>query len=255
MMRWATFSLCYAALFFAPTISQSQQPPSEVQSPESAYPNSSEGLQKFLHNTVEAVKIKDTAKETMMIHSLIMLDDNTWFKDEFGPAFGPRLAAAYQKSKASIEQQIQTVYEGNAQRGWSQPKIIRYADAATVDPPVDNFLNCMEQVVPLYQTAFNGDRSASYGEARPDAPGRSRMVAGDLSGYYIYARGGFRFVPMEILFLLPKERPVRVQLGMAEMQPKVSNEGVGGLGSQEKIEPLAYQHIHGKVVIHFVVGT
>jgi TonB family protein len=200
------------------------------------------------------VKSKDIAKAAALANTLIVPTDSTWFQDEFGPAFGPRLAAAYQKTKPEMEVEIVTVFKGNADRGWTQPKIFRYDDAATVDSPTDRFLNCMDKVVPLYKTAFDGNRTGYQMGPRTDEPGRSKIIAGDLPGYYVYTGGSFRFVSDEILFLLPKERPIRVQLDMAVMRPKVTNDSVGGVGS-EKIEPLANQHIHGKVVIHFVLDT
>lgn len=256
MIRWTTVSLCCAALFLVTMLSHSQQAPSEIQRSEAAYPNSSEGLQKLLHDTVVAVKSKDMAKAAALMNTLIVPADSTWFEDEFGPAFGPRLAAAYQKTKPEMEVEIATVFKGNADRGWMQPKIFRYEDAATVDSPTDRFLNCMDKVVPLYKTAFDGNRTSYQLVRRTDEPGRWwKIVAGDPPGYYVYTGGSFRFVSDEILFLLPKERPIRVQLDMAVMRPKVTNDSVGGVASQEKIEPLANQHIHGKVVIHFVLDT
>lgn len=255
MIRWTTVFLYFAAFFLVPMLSHAQQAPSGIVNSESAYPNSSDGLQKFLHDTVEAVKWKDMGKAAALMNTLIVPADSTWFQDEFGPAFGPRLAAAYQKTKREMELEIVTVFKGNADRGWTQPKIVRYDDAATVESPTDRFLNCMERVVPLYQTAFDGNRTGYQMGDRTDEPGRSKIIAGDLPGYYVYAQGGFRFVPDDILFLLPKERPVRVQLDMADMRSKVTNDSMGGIGSQDEIEPLANQHIHGKVAIRFVLDT
>jgi len=249
MNRWSSVSLCIAALLLSPVPLQAQQASGGVQDVEAAYPDSSEGLQKMLHETIEAVKSRDPTKEATLIHTLIMPEDAMWFKDEFGPSFGPRLAVAYQKITPELEQQIQTVYEGNAQRGWSQPKIFRYADAATVGSPIDNFLNCMDVVVPLYQTAFNGDRPGSQVAVNVNTPG-SKVVAGDLPGYYVYAKGGFRFVPQAIFSLLPKERPIRIQLDMNVMRSKIIN-NVQWKYPEEAIR----QHIKGKVVIHFVLDT
>jgi Gram-negative bacterial TonB protein C-terminal len=254
MIRWTAVSLCCAALFLVPTPSHSQLAPSGVQGSESAYPNSSEGLQKLLHDTVEAMKSKDLAKAAALMNTLIVPADSTWFHDEFGAAFGPRLAAAYQKTKPEMEVEMVTVIKGNAERGWTQPKIFRYDDAATVDSPTDRFLNCMDKVVPLYKTAFDGNRTAYQMGPRTDEPGRSKIIAGDLPGYYIYAQGGFRFVPQEILFMLPKERPIRVQLDMNVMRSKMTN-SFGDRTSPETMKKLAELHTKGKVLIHFVLDT
>jgi len=246
-------SLCVVFLILSPVPFQAQQATGAINGSEAAYPDSSEGLQKMLHETIEAVKSKDTTKEALLIHTLIMPEDATWFKDEFGPAFGPRLAAAYEKTRPSLEQEIQTVFEGNAQRNWSQPKILRYADAAAVESPKDNFLNCMDEVVPLYGTAFNGDRTMYKMAPRPDEPKSSRIVAGDLPGYYVFAKGSFRFVPQEIFFLLPKGRPIRIQLDMNVMRSKITNNYREI--ANETLKKVMNLHTKGRVVIHFVLDT
>src|SRR5207245_9773250 len=87
-----------------------------------------------------------------------------------------------------------------------------------VNAPIDQFLNCMEQIVPLYQTNFNGDSAGFYFSQKPGENGT--QVAGDLDGYFIYDQGAFRFIPTEILLKLPRERPVRIRLDMYVMRSK-----------------------------------
>jgi hypothetical protein len=240
---------CAIVLLLVVTASQAQQEPGAALPTGAVYPESSEGLQKLLQDITEAAKAKDTAKETVLIRSLIMPDD-TWFKDEFGPAFGPRLAAAYQKALSSLEEEMRTAYEGDAQRGWLSPQIFRYDDAANVNSPTDNFLNCMDKVVPLYQSAFSGGRTG-YLVGPSDSPGKMKVIAGDLPGYYVYAETGFRYVPQNVFFLLPKERPLRIQLDMNVMRSKVINY----VQWKFPVDVLLKQHVFGKVVIHLVVDV
>ncbi len=214
-----------------------------------AYPNGAEGLQKVLQDILKAMTSKDTTKEDELIQTLIMPSDSTWFKDEFGPAFGPRLSAVYQTEAATIAQQLQTVYDGNAKRGWSSPKIFQYADAAHVNSPIDNFLNCMDEVTPIYQTAFNGvDTRFQLGPAGEGE--RLNIIAGDLQGYYVYAKDGFRYIPQEILMMLPKERPIIIQLDMNVMRSKITNQ-VKWTYPNEAIK----QGIKGNVVIHLTLDA
>ena len=35
---------------------------------------------------------------------------------------------AYRRIAPDLEQQIKTIYEGNVERGWMTPKILRYTD-------------------------------------------------------------------------------------------------------------------------------
>ena len=126
-----------------------------------------------------------------------------------------------------------------------KPKVTRYADAATVDSPIDTFLNCMEEVVPLYETAGNGNSIVRYFSGDPNQ--RGRVIAGDLLGYFVFAKGGFRFIPEEILMMLPSARPVRLKLDLNVMRSKLLN------GSQTKFPEEAFRRrIFGEVVIHLI---
>src|ERR1022692_4331631 len=256
MSFYSRICLCLVLLFMA-IVAQAEQALAPIPKTGASYPDSNEGLQQQLHDTIEAVKSKDTAKEAALIRALIMPEDATWFTDEFGPAFGPRLAAAYQKSGATLQRVIQDAYEGNAERDWSQPKIFRYSDPATVDSPTDNFLNCMDVIVPLYQTAFNGKFTAYQLVPKADEPGKSKIASGDLPGYYVYLKGGFRYLPQQMFFMLPDERPIRIQLDMKIMRSKIRDYDQIASETFKKLMNLrnAGKPTIGKVVIHFVVGT
>jgi len=243
-------SACTVLLLVAPQLTVGQEA-SMTQSPAISYSADSAGLQSLLHDILEAANANDATKEGRLIHSLVMPDDATWFNDEFGPAFGPRLSKAYRSAEPTLEPEIRTIFENDAKRGWLNPKIIRYADAAEVDSPTDNFLNCMDEPAPLYQTAFINDRpsfeiSLSPGENRVG----SRVIAGDLDGYYVHAGGTFRFVPENIFFLLPKGRPIRIQVGMDIMRSKKIHDA-----SWSYPQEAVRQHIAGKVSIHIVLDT
>jgi TonB family protein len=113
-----------------------------------------------------------------------------------------------------------------------------------VDSPVDHFLNCMDQIVPLYTTAFQGNTQRFYGGLG------TKQAAGDLDGYFIYDRGGFRFIPMELLMKLPNERPVRIQLDMNVMRSKL----VAGDPIRVPQEAIK-KHISGRVVVELVIDV
>jgi hypothetical protein len=79
------------------------------------YPNTPDGLRRLIDEILQAVKSKDSAREGELIHGLLMPVDSTWFTDVYGPGFGSSLAAAYRRAAPNLEQEIRTVYEGNAQ--------------------------------------------------------------------------------------------------------------------------------------------
>src|SRR5260370_28729022 len=163
-----------------------------------AYPNAPIGLKNLIMDILRAADTKDSAKEAELIHSLLMPEDPPWFTDEYGPGFGASLAAAYRRSVPELEEDIKTVYEANVQRGWTKPKILTYADPGKVNAPIDRFLNSMNPVVPLYQTAFQGDRPG-FGVklSRPAEP--LKPSSGDRDAHFAYDRPGFRFIPPDLL--------------------------------------------------------
>jgi TonB family protein len=204
-------------------------------------------LQRLLEEILQAVKTKDNARESELIHGLLMPSDSTWFTDVYGPGFGSSLAAAYRRASPNLAQEIRTVYEGNVHHGWMKPKIIRYTDPESVNAPLDHFLNCMNEVQPLYTTAFQGDSQVLV---MPLKGGPLVQGAGDLDGYFVYEAGGFRFIPLDILMKLPSERPVRISLDMKIMESKLIDK------APVRMPPEAIRkRISGRVVVELILGV
>jgi TonB family protein len=248
-MRWNIVLILAVILTPLGVQAQSaQNSPTMAGTQAAAYPNTSDGLQSLIGDILQAAKEKNVAQEQDLINSLLMPDGSTWFTEEYGPDFGASLAAAYERVRHDLPEEIKAVYEGNVKRGWTSPKVLRFADPESADSPVDHFLNCMDEIVPLYTTAFRGDRPAymvSIVRGKNAFP-----MAGDLNGYFVYDRGGFRFIPMQILLRLPSERPVRIQLDMNVMRSKLINE------VQAKIpEEAIRNHLSGQVVVELIVGV
>jgi TonB family protein len=219
-MRWISRLVVFLLLVCTAALAQSSQDSAKAAFPQGGtYANSSDGLQNLIADILQAAKDKNKAREADLINSLLIPDGSAWFTDVYGPGFGASLAAAYQRAKPGLEGEITAVYEGDVARGWTTPKILRYTDPESVDSPLDHFLNSMNQIVPLYATAFQATRMSFVLSLKPG--GGPAQMAGDLDGYFIYDQGGFRFVPMNVLMMLPSERPVRIHLDMNVMQSKV----------------------------------
>jgi TonB family protein len=242
-------SFLLITMVWVPTSAQlAQAPPTAPKHPEAAYPNTSEGLQSLVEAILHAAKSKDTAIETELIHGLLVPEDSKWFSDEFGPGFGASLSATYRSLELNMGQDLQVIFENDVQRGWMKPKIFRYADAASSESPVDKFLNCMDEVVPLYQTAVDGKRT-TFGFAR-DPSQMGKITAGDPHGYFAFIQGSFRFIPQEVLMVLPKGRPVRIKLEMDVMNSKIMNK------TPIQVPPQAIEkHISGKVVVEVILDV
>ena len=248
-MRWIGRMVLFLLLCPPGALAQSSQDSAKPASAQgAAYANSTDGFQNLIADILQAAKDKNKAREADLIHGLLIPDGSTWFTDVYGPGFGASLAAAYQRAKPGLEAQITEVYEGDVARAWPTPKIVRYTDPESVNSPVDHFLNSMSQIVPLYATVSQGTSITLLLSLKPG--GAPAQMAGDLDGYFIYDRGGFRFVPMNVLMMLPSERPVRIHLDINVMQSKII--------AQPTIRPPAEairKHISGKVVLDFVLDT
>jgi TonB family protein len=223
-MRRAALFLSFCLLVPLGTRAQSPQDTAPaLKGGGETYPNTPEGLQSLIEQILQAARTNNRTTETELIRNLLIPDNSTWFTDEYGPGFGASLAAAYHQEMPNLQEEIRSVYEGNAKRGWTNPKILRYTDPESVNSPIDTFLNCMDNLVPLYATAFQGDTPRFYvslkigGKVKPPS-------LGDLDGYFIYDRSGFRFIPSDVLMKLPSERPVRLHLDLNIMRSKIIKE-------------------------------
>lgn len=210
--------------------------------------DSSESLQSQIVEILNAIREKNSTKETELIGNLLMPEESTWFTDEYGPGFGNSLLASYRQTKPELQQEMKEVYEANVGYGWTNPKIMRYDDPDKTNSPIDNFLNSMNKIVPLYQTAFQGDRTSF--RIKPAGPGSGmraipiKVAAGDLNGYYVFVQDRFRFIPAEVLMKLPSERPVRIHLDMNVMKSKVISKG-----NQRFPEEFAKKRMSGKAQV------
>ncbi len=248
--RWGGLVLLFFSFACLPTLAQSSGKSLTTEDQPTLTPNTSDGLQSLIQQLLHATQSKDMSKETELIHSMLIPADSTWFKDEYGPGFGASLAAAYQRNMPDLELTLKAIFDGNVQRGWMTPKILRYTDPESVNAPLDHFLNCMDQIVPLYATRFQGE-SMTLSVAVSKKPGvKSMQSAGDPDGYFIYDHGGFRFVPMDVFMRLPSERPVRIKLDMSVMQSKVITKIDVGVPDE-----AVKQRLSGQVVVDVVLDT
>jgi len=240
---------CLALLFLLliPARAQQNSGPTDKTEGEK-YPNTSDGLQRLIEEILQAAKAKDNVRESELIHSLLMSADSTWFTDVYGPGFGSSLAAAYRRATPNLEQEIRTIYEGNAHHGWMKPKILGYSDPESVNAPLDHFLNCMNEIEPLYTTAFQGDSQILLIPLKAGASGG--QAAGDLDGYFVYDGGGFRFIPRDILMKLPNERPVRISLDMKIMESKLIDKAPVRMPAE-----AIKKRISGRVVVELILDV
>lgn len=126
--------------------------------------------------------------------------------------------------------------------------ILRYSDPDSVNAPLDHFLNCMNEIQPLYTTAFRGESQMLVIPWKAGPLGG--QAAGDLDGYFVYEGGGFRFIPLSILMKLPSERPVRISLDMKIMESKL----IDKVPVRMPAEALK-KRISGRVVVELILDV
>lgn len=229
---------------------------------DNVYTDDNNGFGRLIGDVLQAAASHDTARESTLVNSLLMLPGSSWFTDTFGPAFGPRLSAAYDKARLQMPDQLRAILEADVEREIPDPRIVRYDNPSSVDGPkadeIDTYLNCMNTILPLYDTGLiglsGGRPSVRMPMVRlgsePIAPGRSRVIGGSLPGFFVYADGNFRFIPSSVLSLLPEWRPLRIQLDMDAMKSKVI-QSVPWRFPQD----AGSRQFKGKVVVHVIVDT
>lgn len=235
-----------------------QNPPQSTVSAASAqpismtFPNTTDGLQNLINAILSAIRDKDQSAETALIHSLVIPPESTWFTDTFGNAFGTRLNRMYRDGQADMEVLIKYVYEKDVVSGYKNPTIQWYTDPEKVNAPVDRYLNSMNDIVPVYEAKFGGDRR--YVTMQLTNGKTFYQTANDPDGYFIYDRGGFRFIPRTALAKLPEQRPMRITLDAKTMMVE-STKQVSPKFSSEAIKEGVKKDLTGAVIIELVVGV
>jgi TonB family protein len=220
-MRLRTPTCLFLVLLPLSVIDICGQQPQTQNPPQNRLANSADspgGLQNQIAEILNAFKAENATRANELIHNLLMPENSTWFTDVYGAGFGASLARAYRREVPNVEEEIRRIYQADARAGLAQANVSKYADPEAVNAPIDRFLNCMNQIVPLYEAAFLGNRPMIQMSLKP---GNLTQTGGDLDGFFVFYQGGFHFIPMNILMELPSERPIRVHLGMNVMQSKL----------------------------------
>ncbi len=241
---------CIAAVMFFAATAQCPLTAQEKSAPAATateYPNSADGLKMLFQDILDAAKSHDTKKETQLIHSLILPNDTTWFRDVFGPDLGEQVSSDYKDRSPNLESDLRRILETDVSDGGITLKVKTTIDPESVEHPVDNILNDMEPPQPLYEVILSGRDQRSYRIAF-GKDGKGFQTSGDPDGYFFYIDGGFRFVPTFALISLPDGRPAPGH--KQPPQPKL-------IKSVPAVYPDAARRakVSGTVRMHLVVGA
>lgn len=203
-----TFLCLIACLAFFAVASQEKQTvfAAEKQQGDQLVKDSSSALQSWMTGLIDAIKTRDDTRERQLIGSLVMpIDASSWFAEHFDKNTAVLLRSAYAESMKDFERTASRLFEADVKRGSINIHVNRYADPNTAPGPFDRLLQSMTTRVPLYEVAINGERP-SFQIAFSPTGGPSKVVAGDLDGYFVDTAEGFRYIPSEVSMIAVQER-------------------------------------------------
>src|SRR5262245_8229468 len=166
--------------------------------------DSSMALQVFITDILDAIKTGDTRRANELIASLILENDATWFVSQFTAETNSLLLAAYKQSTNDFVNTTRELYTADMQRGPIEVRVNRYDDVNHAPQPITEILRNMTVPEPLYEVSLSGNRP-TFQIAVPSNGAHSRVIAGDLDGYFVETAQGFRFIPSNVLEVAVRE--------------------------------------------------
>ena len=203
-----TFLCLIVSLVFFSPFSQGKQTAfvAENQQSDQLVKDSSTALQSWMAELIDSIKTRDDSREKQLIKSLIMpMNASSWFAEHFDKNTAVLLQSAYAESMKDFESMASRLFEADVKRGPTNIHVNRYADPNIAPGPFDRLLQSMTTRVPLYEVAINGERP-SFQIAISPTGGPSKVVAGDLDGYFVDAADGFRYIPSNVFMIAVQER-------------------------------------------------
>lgn len=259
-----TFLCLIASLVFFAATSRGKQTVFATQNQQvnQLVKDSSNALQSWMAELIDAIKTRDDSREKQLIESLIMpMDASSWFAEHFDKSTAVVLRSAYVDSMKDFEATAGRLFETDVKRGSINIHVNRYADPNTAPGPFDRLLQSMTTRVPLYEVAINGERP-SFQIAISQTGGPSKVVAGDLDGYFVDTAEGFRYIPSNVLVIAVQERAKQNYVILsqdADGRPAVVQMKSVALTFVERIYPIypesaRAKHISGEVSVSARIG-
>ena len=143
-----------------------------------SYPNTAQGLEKFMKDMMKAAKNGDHDVVAAYAKSLVLPDAESWFKSVFGDEHGARLAAVSDRVRSEIELSAPDAVTKFLSEERTRVEAVRFDDscnsrATDTEYP---FLLLRERPEPLYDVRFGDGQTES------------------VWAYFAYVDGGFRYI-------------------------------------------------------------
>ncbi len=199
-----------------------------------AYPDSQDGLKKFVEDIFGAEKSADTGNISSYLSSLTIPDHGAWFMKVFGPVEGPRINAKYEvllpKQPGIISQRFKYAVSG----GWTDITIREWRKPAEGKLTLSGaVMDAMIEPTSIYivEAAKPEEKYPAY------------------IGDFIYVDGGFRYVDTEIFQALSTAPPSRIREG-GNLTAATITRQVRPVYPKE----ARAAHTEGDVVLHVIIN-
>jgi TonB family protein len=232
------FAILGLMLTLACSVIYAQEAPKADTSPNAppaTVPDSAEGLQAQLGRILDLEKREKQSDSEAAINELEMPEDAGWFTQVFGPELGAKLSATYKLSWTNYRDTVSSQFRSDADVSALSVRVTIYPDSSghSSDFIASHVISDMKSPAPLYEASA------------VTVEGQRRS----LPGYYVYARGAFRILNLQTLYLLPDVRPMRIRVGANVAKSSLIYQAVPVYPPEAKKKLIV-----GKVVLHIIIA-
>jgi hypothetical protein len=170
----------------------------------SAIPDSPAGLQSQLEEILKIKDQKELKPREQLIGELRIPDPDAWFASAFGNDDGGKLAATYKSTWEKFEGSVTS-------------SVTNLAEQERTEVSVKEFRFHAKPAMP-------GQHESTATDVKPAnvfytaTATKGSLPGSQLPGIYTYARGVFRVVDWQTLYVLPYMRPTRIRIGETSRQ-------------------------------------
>jgi len=225
--------------------------------------DSSVALEGLIGDIVDALKTNDTRRAERLIGGLVLENDSRWFASRFDAETGELLRMTYRETMKDFVQTTRDLYAADVRGGPINIHVNRYADPDRAPDLIPAFLRSMNGNETLYEVSLSGRRPSFQLALSPNGP--SRIVAGDLDGYFIETSSGFRFIPSSLLQVALQERQKKNYQVLAQdaegrpLRVRLPGAAISGLIIERAFPQYSTaareKKLEGTVKVSAVIGT
>jgi TonB family protein len=200
-----------------------------------SYPESADGLKKFIEDMFGVLKSGDSEKASWYFSSLTIPDHDAWFMKTFGPEEAPQLEAKYQELLPQAPRHIRQAFEYALKGERTNVGVSVLQKSAETSAGLGQaIIEAMVQPTPIYIADGTSPK-----EKYP-------AYIGD----FVYVDGGFRYLDAQVYQALSKAQPPRIRVGGNVQLSKLIHKVNPTYPDEAKAT-----HTRGAVLLHVILAT